>query len=360
MNDEQRDPLPQRSPVMPGAARAGILAGAGVVAVLGAAVALGAASPAPAAEATGSGSRTTEETTETTVGDVAAWDAPAGAEGLAGEPGHRRGGGRFGPIEITAIAGSNLSLQTANGWTRTVAVGSDVEITKGGETIVLGELEVGDEIRLLEMRNDDGTFTLEGIVVVVPSVGGTVTAADADSITVQGRNGLTQEIQTTGETTYRLGTEATTRAEVTVGDRIHAFGETGTDDAFTATAVIVAVPKVAGEVTAVSSGSFTIRLRDGSTWTVTVDADTAYRIRDVDDPGLDDIEVGDAVAVAGTQSGSTIDAQVVLSGGAFGRGPGGFGFGHGREGFGPRFGPGFGPDEQGSEAPPADDTGTSS
>ena len=364
MNDEQRDPLPERSRVMPGAARAGILAGAGVVAVLGAVVALGAASPAPATGETGAVGPTMQEDAEATLGDPTAWGAPAGADGLIGEPGHFRGGGRFGPIEITAIDGSSLSLRTANGWTRTIAVGSDVEITKGGETIALGDLEVGDEIRLLEIRDDDGTFTIERIVVVVPTVGGTVTAVDGDSITVQGRHGLTREIATTSTTTYRLGTETTTRAEVTVGDRIHAFGVTGADDAFTASVVIVAVPKVAGEVTAVSSGSFTIQLRDGSTYTVTVDADTAYRIRGVDDPGLDDIEVGDVVAVAGTQSGSTIDAQVVLSGGAFGRGPGGFGFGfgfgHGRGGVGPGFGPGFAPDEQGSEAPSADGTGTSS
>lgn len=359
MNDEQRDPLPQRSPVMPGAARAGVLAGAGVVAVLGAAVALGAASPspAPATEDTGSASGRTEEVSDTTSGDVAAWDAPAAAEGLAGEPGHFRGGGRFGPIEITGIDGSSLSLRTTNGWTRTISVGSDVEIMKGGDTIALSDLEVGDEIRLLETRNDDGTFTLERIVVVVPGVGGIVTAVDDDSITIQGRNGLTREIATTSATTYRLGTQTTTRAEVTVGDRIHAFGETGAGNTFTATAVTIALPKVAGEVTAVSSGSFTIRLRDGSTWTVTVDADTAYRIRDVEDPGLDDIEVGDVVAVAGTQSGSTIDAQVVVSGGAFGHGPGGLGLGHGRAGVGPGFVPGFDPNA-GATAP--DDTGTSS
>jgi len=371
MNDDQRAPLPERSPVMPGAARAGVLAGAGVVAVLGAAVAVGAASPAPAtdssaaARAAGIDTGSTTTMSEAALGNTAAWEAPAGVTGVAGALGDFRGGGRFGSIEITAINGWSLSLQTANGWTRTIAVDSDVEITKGGETVAFGDLEVGDEIRLRETRNDDGTFTIEAIVVVVPSVAGSVTAVDADSITIQGRNGLTQEITTTGSTTYRLGTESTTRAEVTAGDRIHAFGETGANNAFTATSVIVAVPKVAGEVTAVSTGSFTIARRDGSTYTITVGGDTAYRIPDVADPGLDDIEVGDVVAVTGTLSGSTIDAQIVAAGHGFDRGPGGLGHGRSRfgPGFGPVFGPGFGPGAphaDDSDDPTTDDSGTSS
>lgn len=365
MNDDQRAPLPERSPVMPGAARAGVLAGAGVVAVLGAAVAVGAASPAPATDSSAAGQATgidtgsTTTTSEAALGNTAAWEAPAGVTGVAGALGDFRGGGRFGSIEITAINGSSLSLQTANGWTRTITVGGDVEITKGGETVALGDLEVGDEIRLRETRNDDGTFTLEAIVVVVPNVAGTVTAVDADSITIQGRNGLTQEITTTGSTTYRLGADSTTRAEVTAGDRIQAFGETGANNAFTATSVIVAVPKVAGEVTAVSTGSFTIALRDGSTYTITVDGDTEYRMPDVADPGLDDIEVGDVVAVAGTQSGSTIDAQVVAAGHGFDRGPGGLG--HGQGGLEPGFGSGPGaPHADDSDDTSTDDGGTSS
>jgi len=316
VNDDQREPLPERLPVLPGAARAGILAGAGAVAVLGAAVALGAAAPSSPGEASSASTAA--------VADPTRWQAPAGVAGVAGGLGHLRGGALLGQIEISAINGSSISLETANGWTRTITVTGDVEIIRGGESISLGDLEVGDTIGLRETRNEDGTFTLEAIVVVVPRVAGTVTAVDGDSITVQRRGGLTQEIATTGSTTYRLGADATSRAEVTVGDRIVAYGEAGAGGAFTATSVVIALPRAAGQVTAISGSSFTLQLRDGTSVTVNVDGDTAYRLPGVTDPGLDDVEVGDIVVVAGTQDGTTIDAQVVASG--MGRG---MGRGHG-------------------------------
>ena len=54
--------------------------------------------------------------------------APAASAGFGG-PGFGRGGFGFGGITITAISGSNLSLKTEDGWTRTIAVESDTTIT---------------------------------------------------------------------------------------------------------------------------------------------------------------------------------------------------------------------------------------
>ncbi len=76
------------------------------------------------------------------------------------------GPGRFGPITITSISGSNLGLETEDGWTRTVAITSTTAITKDGETIAASDLAVGDEIRLRQSRASDGTFTITAIDVV--------------------------------------------------------------------------------------------------------------------------------------------------------------------------------------------------
>ena len=46
--------------------------------------------------------------------------------------------GRLGGVEITAIDGSDLVLETVDGWTRTITVTDDTEITKGGDPIELG------------------------------------------------------------------------------------------------------------------------------------------------------------------------------------------------------------------------------
>ena len=54
----------------------------------------------------------------------------------------------LGGVTITAIDGSKLSLKTADGWTRTITVTTDTTITKGGQAIKVGDLDVGDKHRL--------------------------------------------------------------------------------------------------------------------------------------------------------------------------------------------------------------------
>jgi len=51
-----------------------------------------------------------------------------------------------GAITVTAVSGSNLSLKTDDGWTRTITVTSDTKITKAGATIAVGDIKVGDTI----------------------------------------------------------------------------------------------------------------------------------------------------------------------------------------------------------------------
>ena len=107
-------------------------------------------------------------------------------------------------MTITAINGSNLSLKTDDGWTRTIAVTSDTAITRAGTTIAVGDLKVGDEIAFRQDRQDDGTYTITEIHVVLPTVAGQVTKIDGSTITVQRMDGTTQVIHVDGSTTYRV------------------------------------------------------------------------------------------------------------------------------------------------------------
>src|SRR5262245_14763450 len=54
----------------------------------------------------------------------------------AGVPGHL-GGHLLGGIPITAISGNDISLQTEDGWTRTITVDSGTKYLKGGDEIAL-------------------------------------------------------------------------------------------------------------------------------------------------------------------------------------------------------------------------------
>ena len=132
-------------------------------------------------------------------------------------------GGRFafGGITITAIDGARLSLETEDGWTRTITVTDEAEITKDGEAIEPAGLAVGDRIRLAQSREDDGTYTIERIAVVLPHVGGEVTAVSGNAITVETPDGSSVTVRVDGETDYVVGgDDGATLADVEVGMRI--------------------------------------------------------------------------------------------------------------------------------------------
>ena len=79
-------------------------------------------------------------------------------------PGTLRGAPGQVAITIAGIDGSKLSLQATDGWTRTIdATGATV--SKGGQTIALADLKVGDRITFLETRLSDGTNKITAIHV---------------------------------------------------------------------------------------------------------------------------------------------------------------------------------------------------
>lgn len=227
----------------------------------------------------------------------------------------RLGGVGFGAITITSISGSNVGLETEDGWTRTIAITSSTTITKDGETIAASDLAVGDEIRLRQSRASDGTFTITAIDVVQPRIGGTVTSVTADSITVTGRDGASHTITTTNSTTYRLGGADASRSDVVVGSRIVATGSAGTGDSFTASTVTIKAPRVGGTVTAVTASTITIQQRDGSSLTINVDADTTFGVAGNNAAALGDVTVGMRLIAAGRQNADgSFDATAIRAG----------------------------------------------
>jgi len=149
----------------------------------------------------------------------------------------------FGGITITAISGNSLSLKTADGWTRTIAVDSGTTYTRSGATISLGDLKVGDQIGFRQTRETNGTFTIDSIVVILPSAGGEVTKIDGSTITVTQRDGTTATITVDGKTTYAVnGNDAAALSDVKVGMRLVAEGTRNSDGSLTATRIRAATP----------------------------------------------------------------------------------------------------------------------
>jgi hypothetical protein len=147
--------------------------------------------------------------------------------------------GRFHQITITAINGNNLSLKTADGWTRTITVDSGTTYEKAGATIALGDLAVGDQIGFRQTLEDDGSYTIDAVVVVLPHVGGKVTAIDGSTITVERRDGTSATVKVTSDTSYRVGDDTSAAlSDISVGDFVVAEGTENSDGSLTASRVL--------------------------------------------------------------------------------------------------------------------------
>jgi hypothetical protein len=217
--------------------RLGAAVGAFLVVAVGVAVAA-AASPSPSAEP---GASAAPGSTAAPGSSAAPGDRAPGfgfGRGGFGHEGGRGFGSVFGPITITAIDGTSLSLKTAGGWTRTITVTDSTTVTKGGAATKLSDLKVGDQVRLGQTRADDGTYTVTSINVILPAVGGEVTAKTSDTITITRRDGTTSTIHVGSGTTYRVGgVDNATLSDVKVGDWIVAQGTERADGSLDAVSV---------------------------------------------------------------------------------------------------------------------------
>jgi Domain of unknown function (DUF5666) len=221
--------------------RAAVAVGACLAIVVSAAVAMGASpspssgtadsSVAPAGSARPQASAGTNKAGGSAKPDKGEFKLKLGkGQGFAvGGVGKGRGAG--GGVEVTAVNGSKLSLKTVDGWTRTIEATSTTEITKGGKTIAVGAVKAGDKIAFRQHRNDDGTYSITKIVVILPSVGGTVTGKTGSTINVQKRDGTTVVVHVDGSTQFKVkGVDgAASLADVATGMKITAAGEKRSD-----------------------------------------------------------------------------------------------------------------------------------
>lgn len=228
------------------AARSGWRVGLALVACLAlvvvAGVAMG-ASPAPSGASPSASPRANAKTLPAPAGR--AWQrgsslGPVFGLGPIGRP--FRGAIR-GATTITAVDGSSLALKTADGWTRTITVGSSTAITKGGQAITLSSLKVGDQIRFQERREGDGSYTITAIEVVLPTTAGRVTSKTSTTITIGRPDGSSQTITVDSATTYRVrGVGKASLVDVAVGMALVAQGTPGSGGSFTASSVAAGAP----------------------------------------------------------------------------------------------------------------------
>jgi hypothetical protein len=301
--------------------RIGIVIGCLVVLVASAAVTIG-ASPSPVSDPSASPAAS------------AAPVAPGGGKGLFGPGGLGQWfgfGGKGGPwtaggpiigervgrlggaITITKIDGTNVSLKTDDGWTRTISVADTTQIRVGSQAGKLADLKVGDTISLAQKKNADGTFTVTMIFVRVPTVGGIVTAVTSTGFTVKQRDGSSKTVTTSSSTSFLIGAAKSSQSDVSIGTRVLVEGTEGTS--FDADVVHIVPDLRIGKVTAVTSSSITIQGRDNTTITIHVDASTTYRGKGGAAGKLSDVTVGMYLSAQGiSRADGSLDATTVVTG----------------------------------------------
>jgi len=225
-------PRPSRAPRW----RVATLAGATLVLVGGAAIAT-AASPEPS---TAPNPEATAQPDGTTDGGRLFRPLLRGlglGDGFAGVAG-RHGGFAAGNITITAVNGSSVSLETVDGWARTITVTDQTTITRDGEEVALSDLQVGDKIRFRQTVDDAGNYTVTAIAVVLPSVIGQATAVDGDSITLTQPDGSSVTVHVDSSTEFTVGGETgKSLSDVEVGMIVGASGEENADGSLDASRV---------------------------------------------------------------------------------------------------------------------------
>lgn len=226
-------------------------------------------------------------------------------------------GAAVGSITITSINGSKVGLKTADGWTRTIDVGADTKVFLGSQAGKVGDLVVGNEVRLRQKKNADGSFTVVSLTVPGAKAAGEVTAVSGNTITIKRRGGSTTTLTVNGATVFRQGGETAAKTDVKVGSNITAEGKPGSSDNFTATVVRIALSRVSGEVTAKTANTITVKQRDGKSVVVHVDADTRYLVRGTNGTKatLANVEVGNRLVATGVRrSDGSLDAVAVGAG----------------------------------------------
>ena len=149
------------------------------------------------------------------------WMGPgAFAFGRGGPGGHGGPGKGFGGVTITAVNGSQLSLKTDDGWTRTIDATGATVTELDGTAITTGDLKAGDQISFRQTRNTDGTYTISTIVRIPPQAAGTVKSVDASSATLTLPDGTTKTIGLMPAPRYTLNGKAATAADLKVGTRV--------------------------------------------------------------------------------------------------------------------------------------------
>lgn len=234
----------------------------------------------------------------------------------------------YGPI--TSIDDNTLTIEGVHGSQTILMNDNTLFHSPGAADFGLADLQVGDVIFANGARQEDGSL-LAAHVVLRPEgdmITGRVATVSADSLTLSGRGGQTFTVMVTADTLVARpgrpglawGGDPAGSELVGEGMGMLAFG-TLDEDGTTLTAHTLILRRagaagrlMAGQVEAINGSEISLTNRRGLSIMVIVTADTRFLIANNPDAGLDDIAVGDRIAVRGQvdENGQTVTAGLIV------------------------------------------------
>lgn len=154
------------------------------------------------------------------------------------------------PGTVSAISGSTITLNGANGVTYTVNASSTVMVSDRDDTVALSDISVGDMLIvkgtpsgsvITAKKIRDVSFARRAFLSAIGAVGtGVVTAINGSTFTLKSRGESgTTTVSTNASTTYKLNGVATTSSALSVGSRVIVFGTTTSPTSITASLVSI-------------------------------------------------------------------------------------------------------------------------
>lgn len=252
---------------------------------------------------------------------------------------------------ISAINGNTLTLTGPNNTTVTVNLSGSTTYSDLGKTISQSDLKSGERVDVAGTKNSDGSINAEVVNIMHDRTGGTVTAINGNSITIQlggpgpnnqggprpPRNGngapnsasgssnsqpssqsgnttpKTITITVDSNTTYTESGQAAQLSSIKVGDQIQAQGTRSSDgSSFSALQLEIQLPHYGGQVTSVSGSTITVQDRSG-THTITTNSNTKF-LNGTATASLSDVKTGANINATGTvaANGTMTATQVQL------------------------------------------------
>lgn len=232
---------------------------------------------------TGVASAGARSTSATSAMDVIAARAGAGhgAGFVRGGPSSGFGhlGARAGRLlKVTGVSGNTISATTERGNRAiTVDVTGATTYTRAGQSASLSDVAAGEIIAVRGQANPT-TLTIQAtaVTIVLPSTRGVVTAINGNTLTLTDLNAIPRTVTLNGSTTYKRGTQSAGQPDVAVGSLIAVQGTLNSDGSLTAVLVSIQLPHLAGTVSGLQSGQFTLTTPDGTAYTVQTTAQTTY------------------------------------------------------------------------------------